>query len=119
MAHTVESRLPYLDNTLVRFVNSLPENFLLSSQGETKFILRRALRGLIPETILDRKDKIGFLTPETNWLQHFDVSSREFESIFSSIQWIDSRNLFETYVKSSHSIKWRILNSYIWLKYLS
>lgn len=115
MSNTVESRLPYLENELVRFVNSLPEKFLVSSQGETKFILRKALDGIIPDSILNRRDKIGFITPETEWLQNFEFSEKDFLSAFASFSWIDSIRLFETYKRSSSSLKWRILNSYLWV----
>jgi asparagine synthase (glutamine-hydrolysing) len=35
-------------------------------------VLKRSLRGLVPDRILDRKDKIGFATPEANWLRTLD-----------------------------------------------
>ena len=42
---------------------SLPENYLLGDDGVTKKVFREAMRGLVPDPILDRKDKIGFHTP--------------------------------------------------------
>jgi asparagine synthase (glutamine-hydrolysing) len=47
---------------------SLPESFLLSPKGQTKSVLRAALRGIVPDEVLDRRDKIGFETPEREWL---------------------------------------------------
>lgn len=72
MAHSLESRVPFLTRTLVDFVFSLPEHYLIAPDGSGKSILRAALRGLVPDAILDRRDKIGFQTPELGWLSHLD-----------------------------------------------
>ena len=68
MRWSVESRVPFLTVPLAEFVLSLPEHYLLSDEGETKHIFRAAMRGIVPDEILDRKDKIGFATPEGAWL---------------------------------------------------
>ncbi|MCW9034207.1 MAG: asparagine synthase (glutamine-hydrolyzing) [Rhodospirillales bacterium] len=68
MAHSIESRVPFLTTKLVDFVYSLPEEYLISDQGETKAVFRAALRGLVPDAILDRHDKVGFATPEERWM---------------------------------------------------
>lgn len=66
MAHSVESRLPFLDYRLVEFVQSLPDNYKIS-HGRTKAVLRNSMKGVIPEQIQNRMDKIGFETPEEKW----------------------------------------------------
>ena len=68
MAHSVESRVPFLTTKLVDFLYSLPEDFLISDQGETKAVFRTAMKGLVPDPILARRDKIGFATPQESWL---------------------------------------------------
>jgi len=68
MAHSIESRVPFLTPDIVSFLFSLPEEYLLSQQGVSKAVFRAAMRGLVPDPILDRKDKIGFATPERRWL---------------------------------------------------
>ncbi|MCH8275424.1 MAG: asparagine synthase (glutamine-hydrolyzing) [Armatimonadetes bacterium] len=68
MAFSVESRLPFLTPEFVQFAFSLPEAYLIDSQATTKAILRRAMRGVVPDEVLDRRDKIGFWTPEERWL---------------------------------------------------
>jgi asparagine synthase (glutamine-hydrolysing) len=70
MIHSIESRLPFLTRSLVEFVFALPEHFLIADDGTNKSILRAALRGLVPDAILDRRDKIGFQTPERGWLKY-------------------------------------------------
>jgi asparagine synthase (glutamine-hydrolysing) len=68
MAASVESRLPFLTPSMVEFFLSLPEEYLISSDGSTKAVFRAAMRGIVPNAILDRKDKISFQTPESNWM---------------------------------------------------
>ena len=80
MHWSIESRVPFLTTDIVEFLLSLPEDYLLSSGGQTKRIFRTAMRGIVPDDILDRKDKIGFATPEKQWLLY----SRE-----KVISWID------------------------------
>lgn len=68
MRFSVESRVPFLTTTLAEFLLTLPEEYLVASNGETKHLLRRAMRGLVPDEVLSRRDKIGFATPEQSWL---------------------------------------------------
>jgi asparagine synthase (glutamine-hydrolysing) len=68
MGCSIESRVPFLTPQLVEFVLSLPEEFIIASDGTTKAIFREAMRGIVPNAILNRKDKIGFETPEKEWL---------------------------------------------------
>lgn len=68
MRFSIESRVPFLTLDMVNLLLSMPENYLISQAGETKHVFRAAMRGIVPDEILDRKDKIGFATPEQNWL---------------------------------------------------
>lgn len=68
MAHSIESRVPFLTPALVNFIFSLPEEFIINSDGTSKAIFRQAMRGIVPDAILNRRDKIGFATPEQRWL---------------------------------------------------
>jgi asparagine synthase (glutamine-hydrolysing) len=68
MASSIESRVPFLTPALVKFVLALPEEYLIAADGTTKAVFRRAMRGIVPDRILDRTDKIGFATPEKRWL---------------------------------------------------
>lgn len=68
MAHGVESRLPFLDYRLVEFTLFLPQKEKISH--ETKLILRNSMQGIAPEQVLNRKDKMGFVTPESLWAKN-------------------------------------------------
>ncbi len=67
MAVSVENRVPYLTTDIVDFAFSLSDEILIAPDGTLKKVLRDALRGLVPDAILDRRDKIGFETPEAQW----------------------------------------------------
>lgn len=68
MAHSVESRVPFLDHRLVEFALGLPDDFKLAG-GMTKRVLRRGMSGILPDPIRDRIDKMAFVTPEESWMQ--------------------------------------------------
>ena len=72
MAFSIESRVPFLTPKLAEFMLSLPEEYLISQEGTTKTLFRLAMRGIVPDSILDRRDKIGFATPEREWLRSVD-----------------------------------------------
>jgi asparagine synthase (glutamine-hydrolysing) len=67
MAHSIEARVPFVEHRLVEFVVSLPDNFKLY-ECTTKFVMREAMKGLLPEPIRQRRDKIGFATADKEWL---------------------------------------------------
>lgn len=67
MAVAIESRVPFLTPALADLAYSLPSDHLVDGNGTSKAVLRAALRGLVPDAILDRKDKIGFATPDRQW----------------------------------------------------
>lgn len=59
MAHSIEARVPFLDHRVVEYAFTLRDEERI--QGvETKRVLRRAMRGIVPDAVLDRRDKIGF-----------------------------------------------------------
>jgi asparagine synthase (glutamine-hydrolysing) len=68
MAFSIESRVPFLTPQLVEFVFSLPDSYLISDNATSKHVFRAAMRGIVPDAILDRRDKIGFVAPDKAWL---------------------------------------------------
>jgi asparagine synthase (glutamine-hydrolysing) len=68
MAYSIESRVPFLTAPLVSFTLRLPEEYIIGPDGTSKHVFRRAMRGIVPDAVLDRRDKIGFATPEQGWL---------------------------------------------------
>lgn len=68
MAFSIESRVPFLTPEIASFLLNLPEEYIVAEDGTSKAVFRRAMRGIVPDRVLDRRDKIGFQTPERAWL---------------------------------------------------
>jgi asparagine synthase (glutamine-hydrolysing) len=66
MAFTLESRLPFLDYRLVEWAFKLPDSIKIDD-GISKRVLRWAVDDMIPASILERRDKVGFFAPMALW----------------------------------------------------
>ena len=67
MAHSIEARAPFLDSTLASYGLSLPRALKVNG-NKTKYVLKQALRGVVPDEVLDRP-KQGFRVPLPEWLR--------------------------------------------------
>ncbi len=76
MAHSIEARVPFLDHRLVEYVLSTPGEHRLTG-GTTKKLLRDAMKGIVPDPILNRRDKLGFATPEESWIRRQEPKAFE------------------------------------------
>ena len=72
MAVSLESRVPLLDTRIVNLLNSTPPNIKFHG-GKTKHILKTAVKHIIPEKVLNRKDKMGFPVPLKEWMSKGEV----------------------------------------------
>lgn len=114
MHFSIENRVPFLTSRAADFALSLPDVYVVSETGRTKCLLREAMRGIVPDEILDRRDKIGFETPQKTWLDGiFDEEIRRNWSgnlgkVLNIEKIVNSRNINEKQ-------KWRILNFTIWV----
>jgi asparagine synthase (glutamine-hydrolysing) len=68
MAFSIEARVPFVDRQVVEAALAMPSGLKLEG-GIQKQALRVAMRGLVPDAILDRKDKLGFLSSEEVWMR--------------------------------------------------
>jgi asparagine synthase (glutamine-hydrolysing) len=68
MAHSVEARVPFVDHPLVELSIALGNDHKIVG-GDTKRVLRRAMKGILPPAIRRRRDKLGFATPEQAWFR--------------------------------------------------
>ena len=122
MAHSVESRVPFLTPRLVDFVARLPESFLIDDDGLTKSVFRRAMQGIVPGAILDRRDKIGFEPPQRKWLSALDPWVRETLSACSAsrVPCLRSEEMIRHWENASTRQQrfdwtiWRWLNTIAW-----
>ena len=122
MRWSVESRVPFLTVPLAEFALSLPENYLLSDTGETKHVFRAAMRGIVPDAILDRKDKIGFATPEQAWFVRLAPTIRRWLADAPHLAFVRDdvlRTRFEAVLSGARPLDgtlWRFINFYRWFQ---
>jgi len=125
MAHSVESRAPFLDYRLVEYLFTLGPEYKIRG-GMTKYILRMSLEGTLPESVRTRKDKMGFATPLEKWLKttlrekvREIINSRE----FLSRPYFDRKGVsdkFENFINGAdggaHYALWGWVNLELWLR---
>ena len=120
MAFSIESRVPFLEPKLVQLVMSQSERFLVSDKGETKYVLREALRGIVPNEIIDRKDKIGFATPQhlgKNYASRYVLKNLDNLKMPDLLKHQEVKLHFEKILNGSEeftSRSWRLFNFLIW-----
>jgi asparagine synthase (glutamine-hydrolysing) len=68
MAHGLESRVPLLDHRLVELAATIPADVKFKD-GEMKHVFKRAARSLVPPEVYNRRDKMGFPVPLTDWMR--------------------------------------------------
>nr|WP_298113647.1 asparagine synthase (glutamine-hydrolyzing) [uncultured Pseudomonas sp.] len=111
MCFSVESRVPFLTLDMVELALSLPEPYLISPEGETKHIFRAAMRGIVPDDILARRDKIGFATPEKEWLMGMSQMARDWLAQDLGLPFFDQEAVlaqFDEVVAGRQPFSWQI-----------
>ena len=124
MRYSIETRLPYLDYRLVTFeFTSLPDSLKINEQW-TKRVLREVMTGVIPDTIRNRKDKLGFAVPERDWVEYF-LRNGGLRLLSDKPRIISFRIIDEAFLKrfvdtfpkcKDWRFAWRLLNLEIWLR---
>ena len=120
MFRSIENRVPFLTPKLVNYILQLPEDFIISNKGRTKHIFKDAMRGIVPEEIILRKDKIGFATPNN---LEIIISKKIKEKILSGFKRIGILNpkLLSNFFLDTNNNKirlddnyWRFFNLICW-----
>lgn len=75
MSQSIENRSPYLDRGLFEFAQRIPTRHLIKN-GYAKYVLRQAMRGIVPDRILDERRKVGFNVAITSFLDFKNKSVR-------------------------------------------
>lgn len=124
MAFSIEARVPFLDHRVVEYLAALPLSQKIRG-GVTKYVLRKAIRGLVPEAIRCRMDKMGFVTPEELWMKNefrHPVSELLESPKFASRPYWDAgavRKNYQDFVdgNAGYSFElWRIICTEFWLR---
>jgi len=120
MAFSIESRVPFLDHRLVEFGFTLNNDDRIHD-GTTKYILREAVKDVIPNEVYTRKDKKGFSTPGANWLR----GDMKFlmDQDFSKSEMLDQKKVKEVFTQFRNgndklaNLVWRIGGLNYWMKH--
>ena len=121
MAHSLEARSPFLDHEFMEFAATIP--FELKVRGRVKkYILKRALAGLLPERILHRP-KMGFGVPIDHWLRH-ELREVAYETLLGSravsrgyFQVRTVRRMLDEHMQGKagwHYLLWNLLMLELW-----
>lgn len=125
MWHSLESRVPFLDHHLVERTLSLSPGKIIKN-GSTKYMLRQAMKGILPEKISTRQDKIGFATPWDKWFKTVEFKNLIFDILHSAA--FRERELlsrekclkgFEKFIAGKISIPkevWKWVNLELWFR---
>ncbi len=80
MWFSIEARTPFSDDLpLIEYIFSLPACYKIH-HGVNKFLLRESMRGLLPEAVASRKDKLGYATPHNQWIAEIKNDLRNYFS---------------------------------------
>jgi len=123
MAFSIEARVPFLDHRLVEYIFSLPVNQRIKN-GWTKYILRNAMKKVLPEKIRTRRDKIGFATPEERWLKENKEKIVEIlqSQLFKTRKYFNQKEIVKKFndfcngKEYDTTIFWKIICFEIWLR---
>ncbi len=123
MAHSIESRVPFLDYRLVELLYKIPSSAKIK-HGITKAILRDSLENILPNKIKNRLSKLGFVTPEVIWIKENSelFRNRLIEAIELSQGILDSKSIlsnFDDIINGKQKFNfwiWRIISFGAWMK---
>ncbi|MBI2641636.1 asparagine synthase (glutamine-hydrolyzing), partial [Candidatus Roizmanbacteria bacterium] len=123
MRFSIEGRVPFLDFTLLQYLFSLPDEAIIKN-GWNKYILREAIKDLLPVTILERRDKIGFTTPEYEWFMRMKnkIYSIFLSESFAKRKYFNQQEVlkaFQEFIEGKVEdtmIFWRLLNLEMWMR---
>jgi len=122
MRFSIEARTPFSDDLdLIEYVFQIPSSYKIYC-GWSKYLLRASTKGVLPEEIRLRKDKIGFATPEYDWLKEVGGEFRAYMTDdlkdFLDVAKIrvDWETLMKKQTKSGITELWRFINFAAWKK---
>ncbi|RJG04672.1 asparagine synthase (glutamine-hydrolyzing) [Noviherbaspirillum cavernae] len=114
MAHSIETRLPFLDYRALEAALSIPAGFKIKD-GWTKWVLRKGMADKMPASIVWRKNKLGFEAPEDLWLgkHRSQMKSTVLASPLLN-KLCDIATLGAMYEKLDLRTQWRLYSTALW-----
>jgi asparagine synthase (glutamine-hydrolysing) len=122
MAFGIEARVPFLDHRLVEAALLLPDRLKIAG-GRRKIALAQAMRGVVADSVLDRRDKIAFAPPQDAWLRQSIPHIRDLagRSVAEELGYLGSGALAERLNRFeggsvAHDELWRVMMIEMWLR---
>ena len=112
----VEARVPFLDHRFVEFSMAIPEA-VKTRYGILKYILKKAVRGLVPDVLIDRR-KQGFGVPVYEWFRGSlgDVMRQELDAFCRETDFLDPAAVTHFIAEGIGPQVWYLLNLALWWK---
>ena len=119
----IEARVPFLDHRLAETSLLLPDRLKMDGRGRRKIVLLEAMRGIVPDKVLSRRDKVAFQPPERRWLTESEPIWRKLAAHSRA----EAANLLApgavseaiaafTAGRLPGALLWRVLNLEMWLR---
>ncbi|MBV6478863.1 MAG: Asparagine synthetase [glutamine-hydrolyzing] 1 [Ignavibacteria bacterium] len=125
MNFSIEARTPFSDDVnLIDYVFSIPSVYKIHN-GWSKYLLRESMKGIVPEPIRMRTDKLGFATPEYDWMNAIKDNlkiyfTKDLDQYFNTKEILDNWDqIFTNQFKTGFTTIWRYLNFAVWKKVYS
>jgi asparagine synthase (glutamine-hydrolysing) len=114
MGVSVEGRVPFLDHKFVELAMSIPAS-KKTYQGQLKYLLKQAVRGVIPDELIDRK-KQGFGVPIYEWFfaELGDYAKEKINYFCTQTDFLDNSYINSLIVEKNHTQLWYLLNLALW-----
>jgi asparagine synthase (glutamine-hydrolysing) len=127
-AFSIELRCPFLDHRIIEYSFTLPSNYKIRD-GETKYIMREAVKGVIPESVRKRK-KLGTPVPLETWLKKFrsEITQMIKSKKFKDRGYFNAEAVWDVYDRYCNNkmnrfekpfygdVLWRIINLELWFE---
>jgi asparagine synthase (glutamine-hydrolysing) len=116
MGVSLEARVPFLDHKFVELALSIPQA-MKTRNGSLKYILKKAVRGLVPDELIDRP-KQGFGVPIYEWFldKLGEYSRQELEKFCKQTDFFDRHEVTNLFERGKSTQVWFLLNFALWWK---
>ena len=124
MHFSIETRTPFADDTpLIDYVFKIPSSYKIIN-GWSKYLLRQSMAQYLPAETRDRKDKLGFATPERAWLTagkdqlkgYLTKELQEFVDVEKLLEIWERPKAVKTAYDLTDTAMWRAVNFAVWKK---
>lgn len=117
MAVSLEARVPFLDDRFITYAMGIPSK-LKTTNGVSKYILKKAVEGIIPDNIIHRK-KQGFGVPVYDWMKQDlgDVAQEKIKLFNDNTGFLNDKYIETIFKRNNGPQIWYLLNLALWWEY--